>query len=221
MQHRTSTGRYPALNFKTAKMNKRYFILVPALLIAFDAIAQSRATDPLSTLTKCVNDQEFHSETKDRLPVGATFRVVNSSAGQARVSTADGYRLMMYRKSSSPLVNLKLERSADGQFSADRDAIIAQMKDISAQTKAPHQVKLETSMRDGIEILALNNPSIEHSPGVISFYTLFDARNNTVATAYLLNQRQEVREYANDAEYAALRDQFIDLLSNCLSHAHQ
>lgn len=202
-------------------MNKRYFILVPTLLIAFYAIAQERSTDPLSTLTKCVNDKEFHSDRKDRLPIEATFRMVNSSARQARVSTADGYRLMMYRKSASPLVNLKLERSAEGQFSADRDVIIAQMKDISSQTKPPHQVSLEISTRDGIEILALNNPSIEHSPGVISFYTLFDARNNTVATAYLLNQRPEIREYSNDVEYAVLRDQFIDLLSNCLSHPPQ
>lgn len=127
----------------------------------------------------------------------------------------------MYRKNSSPLVNLKLERSAEGQFSADRDVIIAQMKELSSQTKPPNQLKLEISTRDGIEIFALNNPSIENSSGVISFYTLLDARNNTVATAYLLNQRPEIREYANDAEYTDLRDQFIDLLSNCLSHSPQ
>lgn len=202
-------------------MNKRYFILVPALLITLGAIAQERAGDPLNALTKCVNDGEFHSDKKDRLPIGATSRAVNSSAGAARVSTADGYRLIMYRKSSSPLVNLKLERSAEGQFSADRDLIIAQMKDISSQTKPPHQVNLEMSTRGGIEIFALNNPSVDQSPGVISFYTLFDARNNTVATAYLLNQRPEIREYANDVEYAVLRDRFIDLLSNCLAQSPQ
>jgi len=203
------------------QMFKRYFILVSVFLVAIGAAAQDRPSDPLNSLTMCVNDMGFHFDRKDRLPIGTTFRMVNSSAGQSRVSTADGYRLMMYRKSSSPLVNLKLERSADGQFNADRDVIIAQMKAIASQTKPPNQVNLEISMRDGIEILALNNPSIDHSPGVISFYTLFDARSNTVATAYLLNQRPEIREYSNDVEYAVLRNQFIDLLINCLSHPPQ
>jgi hypothetical protein len=202
-------------------MNKRHFLLIPALLTTLSAIAQDRPTDPLSALTACVNDKGFHADKKDRLPVAATSRLVNSSAGQARVSTVDGYRLMVYRKSTSPLVNLKLERSAEGQFSADRAVIIAQMRDMASQTKPPHQLNLETSTRDGIELLALNNPSIEHSSGVISFYTLFDARSNTVATAYLLNQRPEIREYADDAEYTALRDQFIDLLSSCLLRAQQ
>jgi hypothetical protein len=119
------------------------------------------------------------------------------------------------------LVNLKLERSAEGRFAADRAAIVAQMEKMAASTKAPHQVALETSMRNGIEVLALNNPSIDHSSGVISLYTLMDARSGTVATAYVLNQRAEIREYANDSDYSALRDRFIGVVSDCMSRTAQ
>lgn len=122
---------------------------------------------------------------------------------------------MVYRKSASPLVNLKIEQSAEGQFASDRETITTQMREIAARTKPPHQVAVETSMRDGIEILALNN-RIE-TPGVISMITLMNAGSGVVATAYVLNQQPEILEYTSDEAYATLRDQFIGLLSACMA----
>lgn len=136
-----------------------------------------------------------------------------------QVSTADGYRLMISRKSSSPLVNLKIERSAEGRFTDDRLLLIDQMREIAAGSKPPYQVSLETSVQNGIEVLAINNRDIDHVSGVISMYTLLDAANGNVATAYLLNQRPEVREYASYEEYAELRDRFIGLLAGCMARA--
>jgi hypothetical protein len=88
---------------------------------------------------------------------------------------------------------------------------------MAVSTKLPHRVDLETTTQNGIEILALNNPSIEHAPGIISLYTLLDERSGTVATAYLLNARPNVREFASDEEYAAMRNRFIGLISDCMS----
>lgn len=197
-------------------MINRRLLLIPALMVMLTANAQERSSDPLGPITECIQRDGFRYQKKDRLPVAARFRSVNTSAGPVQVSTADGYRLMLYRKSSSPLVNLKLERSADARFAADRAAITAQLTAMAAATKPPHQVRLETSALNGVEVLALNNPGIERAPGIISMYTLMDAASGTVATAYLLNQRPEIREYATDAEYAALRDRFIGLLSACM-----
>lgn len=151
----------------------------------------------------------------------ARFRMIKLSSGPVHVSTADGYRLMIYRKSSSPLVNLKIERSAEGRFAEDRRSIIDQMKEIAAGTKPPDQIDLETSTQKGIELLAINNRDIDNVSGVISMYTLLDAANGNVATVYLLNQRPEVREYASNAEYAELRDRFIGLLSDCMARPEQ
>lgn len=200
-------------------MNQRTLVLIPLLAFALGANAQERATDPLGPVAKCVNSDGFHYQTKDRLPVTSTSRPVVTSKGQIAVSTADGYRLMVYRKSSAPLVNLKIERSAQGRFADDRLVLIDQMKELAASSKSPNQVSLDTSMQNGIEVLAMNNPDIDHVSGVISLYTLLDAAHDTVATAYVLNQRPEVREYASNAEYAALRDRFIALLSDCMSRS--
>jgi hypothetical protein len=199
-------------------MDQRRLMLIPLLAVALAAHAQDRTADPLGPLTQCVNSDGFHYERKDRLPATVSSRRLDMAAGPAQVSTADGYRLMVYRKSSSPLINLKIELSAEGKFAADREAIIAQMKEIAAATKPPHAMNLETGTRHGVELLALHNESIDHAPGVISMYTLMNAEKGVVATAYVLNQRPEVREYATDAEYATLRDHFIALLSECMAN---
>lgn len=59
------------------------------------------------------------------------------AAGERPVSTADGYRLMLFRRSRLPLVNLKIERSAAGQFAADRETIVAYMQEMSASSRPP------------------------------------------------------------------------------------
>ncbi|MFC0168647.1 hypothetical protein ACFFKC_11205 [Pseudoduganella danionis] len=200
----------------------KFLLLLFSLLASTAACAaQERSDDPLAPLTECVNRDGFQFRQRDRLPVSATGRMVSTRQGELSVSTADGYRLMMFRRSNAPLVNLKLERSFRGRFADDRAAITTQVQDIAAASKAPHQIVLDRSTQQGIEILGLNFAEFGQASGVISHYTLFDERSGTIATAYLLNQRPEVREFANEAEYLALREQFITLLAGCLATAGQ
>lgn len=112
---------------------------------------------------------------------------------------------------------MKIERSAAGSFAADRATIVAQMQEMSAKARLPQQRPLETDTRDGVEVLGLNHASIAHSPGVIGMYTLLHAASGTVATAYLLNQPADPRDFATDAQYEALRSEFIDSLAACMA----
>lgn len=198
-------------------MNHRLLLAIPMLLAALGAHAQDRTADPLAPLAQCINRSQFQFKTQERLPASATTRVVKMAAGERLVSTADGYRLMLFRKSSQPFANLKIERSAAGQFAADRETIVAQMQEMSAGSKPPHQVPLETDARLGVEVLGLNNAGIAETPGIISFYTLLHAASGTVASAYVLNQPADPRDFATDAQYQALRDQFIASLANCMT----
>lgn len=195
-------------------MKIRHLLAIALFAATLGARAQDRATDPLERMTQCFSSGEFHYKEKDRRPAAASSRVVETQSGPRQVSTVDGYRLMVYRNSSLPLVNLKIERSAEGRFADDRAAITAQMQAIAATSRGSHQISVEASTQNGIEVLALNN-TID-SPGVVSFYTLFDAQSGTVATAYVLNQRRDIREYASDADYAILRDRFIAQLGRCM-----
>jgi hypothetical protein len=202
-------------------MKHRYLLAIPALLAALVAQAQERTDDPLAPLAQCINRSEFKFKAQDRLPAGATTRSVKLATGEGQVSTADGYRLMLFRKSSLPFVNLKIERSAAGRFAADRETIVAQMQQMSANSKPPHLVPLETDTRQGVEVLGLNNASIAQAQGIISLYSLLHAASGTVATAYLLNQPADPRDFATDAQYQALRDQFLASLVSCMADPAQ
>lgn len=202
-------------------MKHRYLLAIPALLAALGAQAHERTADPLAPLAQCINRSEFQFRQQDRLPAHVTTRSVKLATGEGQVSTADGYRLMLFRKSSLPFVNLKIERSAAGRFAADRETIMAQMQQMSANSKPPHLVPLETDTRQGVEVLGLNNPNSTQSSGVISLYTLLHAASGTVATAYLLNQPTDKREFATDAQYQALRDQFLASLASCMADPAQ
>lgn len=202
-------------------MKFRLLLAIPMLLAAQATHSQDRRADPLAPLAQCINRGEFQFKTQDRLPASATTRVVKTAAGERRVSTADGYRLMLFRKSSLPLANLKIERSAEGQFAADRETILAQMQEMSASSKPPHQVPLETDARQGVEVLGLNQASIAQAQGILSLYTLLHAASGTVATAYVLNQPADPRDFATDAQYQALRTQLIASLVSCLADPGQ
>ena len=202
-------------------MTFRRLLVISMLLAAPGAHAQERTTDPLGPLARCINGSPFKFRQQDRLPAQKTARSVKLAAGERQVSTADGYRLMLYRESSAPFVNLKIELSAAGRFDADRDIILAQMQDMAASSKAPHRVALESETRNGVEVLGLNNPLVLHASGVISLYTLLHAASGTVATAYVLNQPAATREFSTDAQYLVLRDQLLATLVACLAAPEQ
>lgn len=184
------------------------------LLAASSAQAQDRSAAPLQGLTHCFGGTEFRAVSTDRLPASVTSRTVESAQGPLSVSLADGYRMMIHRQSKDALVNLKIERSAPGQFGADRAAILLQLDRLTAASSSP---QAERTGQDGIEVIGLNKPAIG-TPNVISVYQLFDAATGTIATAYILNQAPALREYASQAAYDALRDRFIGTLSRCMAH---
>jgi len=184
-------------------------------IAATTAHAQDRATDPLQRLTQCFASGEFRAAGTYRLSPSVVSRQVDTATGPMHVSIEDGYRLMIYRSSTSPLVNLKLERSAAGQFAKDRDAIVRQMAALAAGTQPPAQVHVENSTVNGIEIVAINKPAME-TPGVISMLQLFDAATGTIATVHVLNQEGPAREFNSEADFAGLRDRFIGTLTACM-----
>jgi hypothetical protein len=199
-------------------MNKAtsYSLAFAMLVAAAPGHAQDRSTDPLRGVAHCFDTGEFKVKSRDRLPATSTSRMVDTDTGPMPVSTADGYRLMVYRASAEPLVNLKIERSAAGKFDADRDAILRQLAALSARVKPPYQLPVETSTQSGIDIAALNKPAIG-TAGVISLVQLFDAASGTIATAAILNQAPAVREYASQEAYDTLRDRFVATLASCMA----
>ena len=83
--------------------------------------------------------------------------------------------------------------------------------------KPPQQLPLETDARDGVEVPGLHNASIAQAPGIISLYSLLHAASRTVATACILNQPADPRDFSADGQYQPLLDQRLASLVSCMA----
>jgi hypothetical protein len=193
----------------------RFVFAAMVLCGAGAAPAQDPPADPLRPLLSCPFGNGLQARSIERWPGNTPSRMVQTSSGPKQVSVADGYRMLLAFPHTAPFVNLKLERSQPGRLAADRTAILAQMTSFAATpgaTVAPFKV-IE---RNGIEIMALNNPTLDGG-GVISIYTLISERDNLIATAYLLNQKPAQRKFQSYQQYQAMRDDFIYALALCMA----
>lgn len=197
-------------------MKQLFALLVTGTVFAMaPAVAQERATDPLGGLAHCFDDGEFRVASSARLPASKQFREVQTRNGAARVSTVDGYRLTLHKGSQAPLVNLKVEKSADGQFEQDRAAVLAYME-LFSDTRGEGAKPLEVTHQDGVEVMALDQPSIDGG-GPLSFYSFTHQASGVIGTAYILSQPAPIREFRNYAEYTSLRDRFVGKLVHCMA----
>jgi hypothetical protein len=193
----------------------RFVFAAMVLCAAAAAPAQEPQPDPLRPLVACPFPNGLKARSLERWPANVPSRLVQTSTGPKQVSVADGYRLMLAFADTAPFVNLKLERSQPGRLGSDRTAILAQMTTFAATpgaTVAPFKV-IE---RHGVEIMALNNPTLDGG-GVISIYTLISEKSNVIATAYLLNQKPAQRKFQTYEQYQAMRDDFIYALALCMA----
>jgi hypothetical protein len=180
-------------------MKRLLALLATGTVIAMaPAVAQERTADPLGGLAHCFDDGE-----------------VQTRNGAARVSTVDGYRLMLHKESRAPLVNLKVEKSADGQFEQDRAAVLAYME-LFSETRGEGATALEVTRQEGVEVMALNQPGIDGG-GPLSFYSFTHQPSGVIGTAYILSQPPAMREFRNYAEYTSLRDRFVGKLVRCMA----
>jgi hypothetical protein len=196
---------------------KRLFALLAAGMVAAaaPAAAQERTADPLGGLAHCFDDGEFRVAASARLPASKQFREVQTRNGAAKVSTVDGYRLMLHKDSPAPLVNLKVEKSADGQFEQDRATVMAYME-LFSETRGEGANPLEVTRQDGVEVMALNQPRIDGG-GPLSFYSFAHQASGVIGTAYILSQPPAMREFRTYAEYTSLRDRFVGKLVRCMA----
>ena len=192
--------------------------LLALSLLATSASAQllspSQQPSRLVPYTTCTFSGGLTVTSVDRAPNLPMIRSVETASGTKRVSVADGYRIMLAFPNTDPFVNLKVEVSVSGQYASDKRAVLEQMETMAAGARGV-TMKVERSVINGVEVAALNNPTLEASG--LSFYSLFDDRREMIVTAYILNQRPERRAFRDMASYQRLRDAFVQEYVQCMS----
>lgn len=188
------------------------------LAMAGASMATHSAAIDLQPIVACVSAGPLKGvETQKRTGTPAMRAVSVTGEPDRQVSVLEGYRAMLATAQGKYFVNLKIERSAQDQAEADRDAIRRQMQALASQGPNGSSQPLKRQQGDGIETLGLDQPSLDF--GTLGFYTLFVPQADLVVTAYLLNQPPAQRAFATYADYEALRDQALGQIKACLPKA--
>lgn len=172
----------------------------------------------LGAYTQCPLSGNLSAVSSVRGAVMPRKRSVETEAGPQEISVADGYKVMLAFPNTGDFVNLKVERSVPGQYAADKKTVLAQMQ-LMVKRAPANMAGIEHGTDKGIEIMALNNSAL--AGGIIGFYTLFDDRQEVIATAYLLNHDPKRRAFQTFDEYKALRDGFIRDFTACMATFNQ
>ena len=171
--------------------------------------------DPLKFYTECRFSDGLRIVEVDRLPSDVRSRSVKTASGDKSISMIDGYRIMLAYPDTDYFINLKVEKSAPMRYIQDKKHIIESFEFMSAQSKMSPLVRYKKS---GYEIYGLNRMTIQQG-GVISIYTLFRDDQETILTAYLLNQDPNRRKFQSFEEYCFLRDRFLSDYLFCIDFA--
>jgi len=196
-------------------------VLIAGALIQLLIAAPSDAKAPvLSTnsnelveYTRCEFTGGLTAITVERAPDLPMDRPVDTGVGRKYVSVADGYRVILEFPNTDPFVNLKIELSVKGRFSADKRIVLEGMKHLSDTSLGT--LALERGMQHGVDMAAVNGTRLEG--GVIGIYSFFDDESGIIATAYILNQLPERRAFRDLQQYRILRDRFAEDFTSCMS----
>ena len=159
------------------------------------------------------------------------FQSLTEPVRKETVSVQDGYRAMYLFPGSQYFANVKVERSAAGQFEADRDVIeralrhecqrkLINVEEFVAQKPAVREklesirmpgrpyLEVEQGESHGIEYLACTENAIGLISSTISQVQLFIPAKRITVTAYLLKQQK--MHFTTIQQFRELRDAFID-----------
>jgi len=196
----------------------RFALILASPFLATPSLAQlldpSDQPSRLVPYTSCTLSGGLAPISVDRAPHLPMARPVETPSGTKRVSVADGYRVMLAFPNTDPFVNLKIEVSVAGRYAEDKGVVLEQMQAMAADSGDPN-VRLERSVRNGVDIASLNRSALEG--GVIGIYSLFDDAESMIVTAYVLNQLPGRRAYKDMDGYKKLRDAFLQEYIKCMA----
>ena len=159
------------------------------------------------------------------------FQSLTEPVRKETVSVQDGYRAMYLFPGSQYFANVKVERSAAGQFEADRDVMdrelrhecqrkLINVEEFVAQKPAVREklesirmpgrpyLEVEQGEAHGIEYMACTENAIGLISSTISQVQLFIPAKRITVTAYLLKQQK--MHFTTIQQFRELRDAFIN-----------
>jgi len=199
--------------------------LLTSLLIALLALptivlaSQSKDdSDPLKPYTTCEMGGDLKAKDITRRPKSSEkYREVTTDRGNERVSVVDGYRVMFgYEDVRYYFANVKIEQSDADSYAQDKERVINELKHYSATKQATKIQYHDKQVLNGFEHYGIDRDVIDVG-GQVGIHVLFDNAKHLIITIYLLNQEKRNRRFNNLEEYFALKADFLNRYTECLS----
>ena len=151
------------------------------------------------------------------LPAVPMTRTVDTLRGPRNVVMQDGVRVMFAYPNTDFYANLKIEQLRGESYEAEKANLIsAEDKLLAADDTNSRNYSLKPTMQ-GFEIYGIDRKKLEG--GVLGAYLLLDNPTHVVTTIYFLNQEPGRRKFNDLAEYARLRDSFLENYTSCVRNA--
>ena len=148
------------------------------------------------------------------LPAVPMVRTVQTLRGPANIRMLDGVRVMFAYPESDFFANLKAEELPAETYTSQKADLISDFdKTLASDNAAGRNYTLKPTL-NGFEIYGLDRTKLEG--GVLGIYLFFDDSTHVVTTIYFLNQEPAHRHFSSLAEYARLRDSFLQSFTTCI-----
>jgi hypothetical protein len=196
----------------------RLLALGCSLVISALANGQSRPlAAPLVPYTECKLPTGPDVVEVTKLPAVPMTRTVDTLRGPRNVLIEDGVRVMFDYPNTDFYANLKAEQLKADTYEAEKaDLISEEDKMLASDDTNSRNYALKPKMQ-GFEIYGIDRKKLEG--GVLGAYLFFDDPTHVVTTIYFLNGEPGRRRFNDMAEYAKLRDGFLESYTKCVRSA--
>jgi len=185
-------------------------------VLAAPLVAYGQINPALRPYTACkFNDGLVATETS-QLPAAIQGRTVETLTGPRQVPILRGEHITFSYPSTSFFATVKVEQLPADTFAQGKTDLIGNFDHILAgdDDSARNMAFALRPRLNGFEVYGLDRKKLEGN--TLGIYLLIDNRTHIVASVFFLNQEPRLRKFSTLAEYATLRDHFLDAYTSCV-----
>ncbi len=185
-------------------------------MYALPALMRAQTSPAFRPYMACTFEDGLALTEHSPLPGGVQGRTVETTAGARAVALVGGQRLVFSYPGTDPFANVKVEQLPAASFAQGKHDLIGNFDHVLASGDDSER-NMEFALKpqlNGFEVYGLDRKKMEGA--TLGIYLLIDNRTHIVTSIYLLNQDATRRKFASPAQYAQLRDRFLDAYSGCI-----
>jgi hypothetical protein len=189
---------------------------VALCLLAAPLIAYGQINPALRPYTACKFDDGLVATETSQLPAAIQGRTVETLTGPRQVPILRGEHITFSYPSTSFFATVKVEQLSPDTFAHGKTDLISNFDHILAggDDSARNMSFALRPLLHGFEVYGMDRKKLEGN--TLGIYLLIDNRTHIVASVFFFNQEPQLRKFSTLAEYATLRDRFLEAYTSCV-----